>query len=114
MVACLVAGRISGLLAARWEGLGLVGDEAPSYRVFRFPVEIISHGVWLYYRFRLRFREVQEMRQRRGVVVSPETIRQWCVKFGQTGTVNLVACPAQVPHVHRRPEARQIDIPYPH
>jgi putative transposase len=47
-------------------------------------VEIISHGVWLYYRFPLSFREVQEMMLARGVTVSHETIRQWCVKFGQT------------------------------
>jgi putative transposase len=62
----------------------LVGVEAPSYRGFRFPVEIISHGVWLYYRFPLSFREVEEMMLERGIVVSHETIRQWCAKFGQT------------------------------
>jgi putative transposase len=39
--------------------------------------------VWLYYRFPLSFREVQEMMLQRGIVVSHETIRQWCVKFGQ-------------------------------
>jgi putative transposase len=61
-----------------------VGVEAPSYRGFRFPVEIISHGVWLYYRFPLSFREVEEMMLERGIVVSHETIRQWCAKFGQT------------------------------
>jgi putative transposase len=47
-------------------------------------VEIISPGVWLYYRFPLSFREVQEMMLQRGIVVSHETIRQWCVKFGRT------------------------------
>ena len=57
---------------------------APSYKGFRFPPEIISHCVWLYYRFPLSFREVQEMMLRRGVVVSHETVRQWCAKFGQT------------------------------
>jgi putative transposase len=61
-----------------------VGTETPSYRGFHYPVEIISHGVWLYYRFPLSFREVQEMMLQRGIVVSHETIRQWCVKFGQT------------------------------
>jgi putative transposase len=40
--------------------------------------------VWLYYRFPLSFREVEEMMLQRGVVVSHETIRQWCAKFGQT------------------------------
>jgi hypothetical protein len=62
----------------------LVGTETPSYRGFRYPVEIISHGVWLYHRFPLSFREVQETMLQRGIVVSHETIRQWCVKFGQT------------------------------
>jgi transposase-like protein len=47
-------------------------------------VEIISHGVWLYYRFPLSFREVQEMMAQRGIVVSHETVRQWCAKFGHT------------------------------
>jgi putative transposase len=66
------------------ERLGLVGIEAPSYRGFRYPAEIISHCVWLYHRFPLSFREVQEMMAQRGVVVSHETIRQWCAKFGQS------------------------------
>jgi putative transposase len=61
-----------------------VGIEAPSYRGFRFPVEIISHCVWLYHRFPLSFREVEEMMLERGIVVSHETVRQWCAKFGQT------------------------------
>jgi putative transposase len=56
----------------------------PSYRGFRYPVEIISHCVWLYHRFPLSFREVQEMIMERGIVVSHEMIRQWCAKFGQT------------------------------
>ena len=56
---------------------------APSYKGFRFPVEVISHCVWLYHRFPLSFREVEEMMLERGVVVSHETIRQWCQKFGQ-------------------------------
>jgi putative transposase len=56
----------------------------PSYKGFRYPVEIISHCVWLYHRFPLSFREVEEMMMERGVVVSHETIRQWCQKFGQT------------------------------
>ncbi len=57
---------------------------APSYKGFRYPAEIISHCVWLYHRFPLSFREVEEMMLARGVVVSHETIRQWCQKFGQT------------------------------
>lgn len=61
-----------------------MGTATPSYRGFRFPAEIISHCVWLYYRFPLSFREVEEMMLQRGIVVSHETIRQWTEKFGQT------------------------------
>jgi putative transposase len=48
----------------------------------RFPPEVISHAVWLYYRFSLSFREVEEMLVERGVDVTYETIRQWSIKFG--------------------------------
>ena len=54
----------------------------PSYRGFRFPPDIISHAVWLYYRFCLSFRDVEDLLAERGVIVSYETIRQWCRKFG--------------------------------
>ena len=57
---------------------------APSYKGFRFPAEIISHCVWLYHRFPLSLREVQEMMAQRGIIISHETVRQWCAKFGQT------------------------------
>ncbi|MET8538699.1 IS6 family transposase [Streptomyces sp. NPDC005065] len=55
---------------------------AVSYKGFRFPAEVISHAVWLYHRFPLSFREVEELLLVRGVVVSHETIRQWCDQFG--------------------------------
>ena len=61
-----------------------MGSETPAYAGFRFPAEIISHCVWLYHRFPLSLREVEEMMLERGIVVSHETIRQWCAKFGQT------------------------------
>jgi len=57
---------------------------APDYKEFRFPPEIISHAVWLYFRFSLSFRDVEELLAQRGVVASYETVRQWCLKFGQT------------------------------
>jgi putative transposase len=73
---------IGGLISV---GKGwFVAAVAPSYKGFRYPVEIISHCVWLYHRFPLSFREVEEMMMERGVVVTYETIRQWCRKFGQT------------------------------
>lgn len=56
----------------------------PSYKGFRFPSEIISHAVWLSFRFLLSFRDVEELLAQRGIVVSYETVRQWCLKFGQT------------------------------
>jgi putative transposase len=56
---------------------------ADRYKNYRFPVEIISHGVWLYYRFCLSYRDVEELLFARGVLVSYEAIRQWWRKFGQ-------------------------------
>jgi len=56
---------------------------APDYKGFRFPPEIISHAVWLYFRFSLSFRDVEELLAQRGIVVTYETVRQWCLKFGQ-------------------------------
>ncbi|MEV7864370.1 IS6 family transposase [Streptomyces hirsutus] len=61
----------------------LVSSAPPSYQGHRYPVEIISHCVWLYHRFPLSFREVEELMLERGVLVSHETIRRWCAKFGQ-------------------------------
>src|SRR5215471_13626319 len=53
------------------------------YKNHRFSGEIISHGVWLYYRFPLSYRDVQELLFERGIDVTHEAIRQWCLKFGQ-------------------------------
>ncbi len=54
------------------------------YRRHRFPSEIISHSVWLYFRFALSYRDVEEILRVRGVIVTYEAIREWCLKFGQT------------------------------
>jgi putative transposase len=53
------------------------------YAGYRFPAEIIGHAVWLYFRFPLRLRMVEELLAARGVIVSHETVRQWARKFGQ-------------------------------
>jgi putative transposase len=53
------------------------------YKYHRFPGEVISHAVWLYFRFPLSHRDVEELLLARGVIVSYEAIRQWCRKFGQ-------------------------------
>src|SRR5215207_2557028 len=55
-----------------------------TYKNHRFPLEIISHAVWLYFRFCLSFRDVEELLLERGVVVTYEAIRKWCHKFGQS------------------------------
>ena len=52
------------------------------YRGYRFPPKIISHAVWLYHRFTLSFRDVEDLLAERGIVVSYEAIRYWCLKFG--------------------------------
>ncbi len=57
---------------------------SPLYKRHRFPGEIISHAVWLYYRFLLSYRDVEELLAERGIAVSDETVRRWCRKFGQT------------------------------
>jgi len=54
-----------------------------TYYGFRHPGEIISHAVWLYHRFTLSFRNVEEILVSRGVDVTYESIRQWCLRFGQ-------------------------------
>src|SRR3954471_105318 len=53
------------------------------YAGYRFPAEVISHAVWLYFRFPLSLRMVEEMLAARGIDVSHETVRQWARKFGQ-------------------------------
>jgi putative transposase len=59
-----------------------MNSHTPTYHGYRFPSEIISHAVWLYHRFSLSFRDVDDLLAERGITVSYETIRQWCLKFG--------------------------------
>jgi putative transposase len=54
-----------------------------TYKNHRFPPEIISHAVWLYFCFCLSYRDVEELLFARGVIVTYEAIRKWCLKFGQ-------------------------------
>jgi putative transposase len=53
-----------------------------SYKRHRFPPEITAHAVWLYFRFPLSLRLVEEMLLERGIIVSYETVRRWALKFG--------------------------------
>ena len=56
---------------------------APSYHGYRFPPDIIAHAVWLYFRFSLSFRDVEDLLAQRGITVTYETIRRWCRTFGR-------------------------------
>ncbi len=78
----------------------------PSYAGYRFPAEIISHAVGLYFRFPLSLRMVDELLAARGVIVSYETVRQWAeLTEGSAGAASgMVNGGAQV-----RPELRQSD-----
>ncbi len=72
-----------------------------SFKRHRFPPQIIAHAVWLYLRFNLSQREVEEMLLERGIDVSYETVRRWIAKFGPQIARNL-----------RRRQARLGDIWY--
>ena len=54
-----------------------------SFKRHRFPADVIRHTVWLYFRFTLSFRDVEEMLAKRGIETSYETIRCWTLKFGE-------------------------------
>ena len=54
-----------------------------SYRGYRFPPDVISYCVWLYFRFSVSYRDVEELMAERGVTVTYETIRAWCERFGR-------------------------------
>jgi len=53
-----------------------------TYKRHRFPPDIISYAVWLYYRFNLSHRDIEDLLSERGITVSREAIRLWCIKFG--------------------------------
>jgi hypothetical protein len=56
-----------------------------SYSGYRFPPEIIQHAIWLYIRFTLSFRDVEDLLAERGIMVSYETVPRWVNHFGPTG-----------------------------
>jgi transposase-like protein len=67
---------------AAGESVGMKPPPDPRYR-HRSPAEIISHAVWLYHVFSLSLRDVEFPLAERGIVVSYETVRRWCKKFGE-------------------------------
>ena len=60
-----------------------------SYARYRFPPLIIQHAVWLYFRFPLSFRDVEDLLDERGIDVSYETVRRWSATFGLSYARNL-------------------------
>ena len=81
----------------------------PIYAGYRYPAEIISYAVWLYFRFPLSLRMVEEMLAARGISVTYETIRQWGLKFGREFAnrlrPSLESEPAGAARRPRRPRA---------
>jgi putative transposase len=63
---------------------GEMSQSLNPHRGHRFPAEIIAHAVWLYYVFSLSLRDVELLLAERGVVVSNESVRCWCLKFGRS------------------------------
>ena len=64
--------------------LQVMTNRDPLYRRHRFPAEIIAHAVWLYSRFPLSLRMVEDMLAAREIIVSHQTVRLWAEKFGRT------------------------------
>jgi transposase-like protein len=60
-----------------------------SYKGYRFPPEIIQQAIWLYVRFTLSFRDVEDLLAERGIMVSYETVRRWVNHFGPMIAANL-------------------------
>ena len=60
-----------------------------TYERHRFPPDIISYAAWLYYRFNLSHRDIEDLLAERGIIVSREAIRLWCIKFGAIYTRRL-------------------------
>ena len=60
-----------------------------SYSGYRFPCDIIQRAVWMYLRFTLSFRDIEELLAERGIVVTYESIRRWVLKFGPLFARNL-------------------------
>ena len=61
-----------------------------SFKRHRFPPEVIRHSVWLYARFTLSFRDIEDLLAERGLDISYETVRRWFLKFGTPIAANLL------------------------
>lgn len=69
-------------------------DRDPVYRRHRFPAEVIAHAVWLYFRFPLSLRMVENLLAARGIVVSLQTVRLYAEKFGRTFATDIRGRPS--------------------
>jgi hypothetical protein len=87
-----------------------------SYRRHRFPPEIIQHAIWLYFRFPLSYRNVEDLLTERGIDLSYETVRRWALKFGtlyarklrrQRPLASRRGCAAKVPAVMQVPSCTE-------
>jgi len=85
-----------------------------SYRGYRFPPAVIQHAIWLYLRFTLSYRDVEELLAERGLDVSCETVRRWVLKFGPVIARELRRSrPGQpmAPRGNGRPDRRYTHVP---
>ena len=78
-------------------------SSAPSYHGYRFQPDIIAHAVWLYFRFSLSFRDVEDLLAQRGITVTYETIRRWCRTFLRPRVCPTAPAPAWAPRGHVAP-----------
>jgi putative transposase len=62
---------------------GITRCPDPLYHGYRFPADVIAHAVWLYFRFPLSLRMVEDLLAARDIIVSHQTIRRWAEKFGR-------------------------------
>ena len=64
-------------------------NNSKTYKRYRFPAEIIQYAVWLYFRFNLSHRDIEDLLAQRGIIVTHESIRLWCNKFGSKFAARL-------------------------
>lgn len=77
-----------------------------TYKRHRFPPDIISYAVWLYYRFNISHRDIEDLLAELGIIVSREAVRLWCIKFGAIYTRRLK-------RKHLIPQSRFFPVDFP-
>ena len=80
-----------------------------NYSGYRFPPEIIQQAIWLYFRFALSFRDVEDLLDERGIIVSYETVRRWVNHFGPKIAADLRK---RRPGVHHRSHGGRLVLRY--